>query len=84
MLLPGGAAAFLASYRADEDTGRSGHRLGSRLRPVYLEDVCGDIDGSLVVHALKLQDRVVDSSLKTRDELGRGFRSPAVDEVFAS
>ena len=63
--------------------GRSGQRLGSRLRAVYLEDVRGDIDGGLVVHALKLKVWVVDGFLKTRDEFGRGFPSPAVDEDFA-
>jgi hypothetical protein len=51
--------------------------------PRLPEDVRGDIDGSLVVHALKLQDRVVDGFLKTRDEFARGF-PPAVNEDFAS
>ena len=46
-----------ANCRIDDDPGRSGQRLGACLRTVYLEHVCRDIDGGLVVHVLETPSR---------------------------
>src|SRR3954454_11361597 len=71
-------------YRINDDTGRSGQGLGSWLCAVHLKDVCGDIHGGVVIHALKLEEWITGGNLKPGYEFDGGFLSPTAEEDFPS
>src|SRR6476660_8288546 len=73
----------LLSQRIDDGAGCSRQRLVSGLRPVDLQDIRGDVDESLVGHALKLKERVAGGDLEALDERGGGLISPSLEEDFA-
>src|SRR3954452_3094204 len=71
-------------YRINDDTGRSGQGLGSWLCAVHLKNVCGDIHGGVVIHALKLEEWITGGNLKPGYDFGGGFLSPTAEEDFPS
>src|SRR5690349_1088682 len=70
-------------YGVDDDAGLSGHRLGSRLGAVHLEDVSRDVHSGVIVYVLELEIRVAHSNLKPIYELGHGFHPPTAEKNFA-